>query len=123
MSQTRWSIENGQIKVTIEGPSSQARGKDLLTAAILAMINAADVEHWEKERLELGVTDDVTPADQFYSSVLTAVARHYLATTPVPVDAGPANEVLAQLMRSLVEKGRLRIVLQPWDDEPLDGAE
>jgi hypothetical protein len=60
MSQTRWSIENGEIKVTIEGPSSQARGKDLLTAAILAMIDAADVEHWEKERLELGVTDDIT---------------------------------------------------------------
>jgi hypothetical protein len=107
MDRKRITIDDGDLHIIIEGPSTKFTGQDLTTASIIAMISGADTHHWEKLRVEQGVADEVTPADQLYAAVLSAVTRHYAVDAMLNEDR-EVHSVLFDLIGDLVNKGRLR---------------
>lgn len=105
------TMEHGPMRITIEGPPTAFDARDLIVPAIVALIQETDTHWWEKREGERGVFDEVTPADRFYSAVLTAVARHYAVDAMLPEDM-ETHAVLFQLMGDLTNKGRLRNVIR-----------
>jgi hypothetical protein len=111
-------IRINDININVSGLSSQWNGKDLHTAAILGLIDTAHTDFWEKDVLQQGYDSNVTPADQFYASILSAIARHYAVNALLPNDM-QVSSVLFNLIGSLVEKKRLSTIIRQgnWSEE------
>src|SRR5689334_16011038 len=104
--QSHLSFVLNDMKIEISGLSSKFDGRDLHTAAVIGLIEMAPTEFWEKDLIEQGVDFEITPAEQFYASILSAIARHYAVDAMLLHDM-EVYTVLMQLIGELANKGRL----------------
>lgn len=122
MNTKRITMNDGSLHVTIEGPSTNFDARDLIIPAIVALIQETDTSWWEKREAEQGIIDSVRPADRFYSSVLSAVARHYAVDAMLPEDM-ETHAVLFQLIGEITNQGRLRNVIRAGTAGEADRAD
>lgn len=122
MSTRTITIDHGDTHITITGPSAQFFGGDLYTQAIVALIHEADTSGWDKHQTERGAPMGAA-ADQFYAAILGAVARHANVSFAGMVPEGTTvAELLRQMMRDLVTKGRLTTILTSGGERDPDDA-
>lgn len=100
-----FELRDGDLHITVSGPSSQFFGSDLHTLAVVALIQNADTDGWEKHQLQRGAAMGEA-ADQFYAAIFGAVARHAAQDGTWPEEMTVA-ELLRELIDGLVRVGRL----------------
>ena len=100
-----FEIQDGDLHITITGPSAQFFGSDLYTQAVVALIQEADTDGWEKHQLNRGGSFGEA-ADQFYAAIFGAVARH-AAVSGIDAEGMTVAAVLRAVIDDLVAKGRL----------------
>lgn len=75
------------------------------TQAVVALIQEADTDGWEKHQLDRGGSFG-DAADQFYAAIFGAVARHAAQSGMWP-EGMTVAELLREMIDNLVAKGRL----------------
>jgi hypothetical protein len=86
-------MNGDDLKILIEGQSDHFFAQDLYMKAVVHLIEEADTGGWEKHNIEQNKNPDAEGA--FCSAVLSAVARHYMASGLNPEFEGKtAYEVL-----------------------------
>ena len=105
MDAKSFELRDGDLHITIRGPASQFFASDLYTQAVVALIQDADTDGWEKHQLDRGgAMGDA--ADQFYAAIFGAIARHAAQSGAWP-EGMTVAELLRVLIDDLVAKGRL----------------
>lgn len=100
-----FEIQDGDLHITITGPSAQFFGSDLYTQAVVALIQDADTDGWEKHQISRGGAMGEA-ADQLYAAIFGAVARHAAQSDTWP-EGMTVAELLRELIDGLVSQGRL----------------
>lgn len=100
-----FEMRDGDVHITITGPSAQFFGNDLYTQAVVALIQGADTDGWEKHQLDRGGAMGEA-SDQFYAAIFGAVARHAAQSGELP-EGMTVAELLRELIDGLVRVGRL----------------
>lgn len=105
MDAKSFQIQAGDLHITITGPSAQFFASDLYTQAVVALIQEADTDGWEKHQLDRGGAMGDAEA-QFYAAIFGAIARHSAVSGMWP-EGRTVAELLRVLIDDLVAKGRL----------------
>lgn len=97
--------ESIEIEMNIKAnlPVDDAYTSDVVTKAIVHLIEEMDTHLWDKDAKEL-------QADEFYAAILTAVARHYAVDDPMERQQ-PAYQWLDELIKNLRENKHLHQVI------------
>ena len=112
-------INADNLKIFIEGPSDHFFAQDLYTKAVVHLIEEADTGGWEKHNTEHGKNFDAEGA--FCSAVLSAAARHYMASGLNPEFEGKtAYEVLPTIIKYLHDGGHLRDIMSGGGDPDVE---
>lgn len=106
MTQDHFSLPDEDLDITFGATSPSGRipsspfSSHLVTAALVRLIEEADVEGWEKNEMEI-------TQPTFLAAILAAVARSYNYSLPEPLDDAAPYDILKQLIEELHENGYL----------------
>lgn len=97
--------DNIEIEMSIKAnlPVDDAYTSDVITKALVHLIEEMDTHFWDKDAKEL-------QADEFYTAILTAVARHYSVDDPMEREQ-PAYQWLEELITNLRDSKYLNQVI------------
>jgi hypothetical protein len=82
------------LKIASSSEHKSPMGSHLLKAALVSLIEDADLAGWEKNEGELA-------PQEFYAALLAAVARRYNAELPTPMDDVAPHTILQDLIDHL----------------------